>query len=225
MKLFNIFARVIVRLVPKAYKKQAELNYWSNLVKELTQDCKRPAQKEEKLIRLCYEITYPRYKKDLYLEDDSFKGKKVLDLGCGPHGGLIGFTDCDKYGVDHLIDEYRKIGYPLDKHGIKYYQEKSEKLPFHDYYFDVVVCVNALDHVDSLNKTIKEISRVLKKGGNFRGQINFHNKPTATEPILLNHKTLIYKLLKNNLLLLKRIFQYHINQEDRYYYECEKSII
>ena len=207
----------------KKDKKQAELDYWKRLVSDLTEDCKVSSQKEKKLVNVCYEITYPRYKKDLYLEDDSFKGKKVLDLACGPHGGLIAFKDCDKYGVDHLIDEYKKIGYPLDKHGIKYYQGKSEKLPFHDYYFDVVVCVNALDHVDSLNKTIKEISRVLRKGGKFIGQINFHEKPTETEPILLKHKTLIHELLKNDLLLVKRIFQYHINQEDRYYYECEKA--
>jgi len=208
--------------VSKKHKRQAELNYWTNLVVELTKDCKDQSQKEEILMSVCYEKTYLRYKKDLYLEDNSFKGKKVLDLGCGPHGGLIGFIDCDKYGVDHLIDEYKMIGYPLDKHGIKYYQGKSEKLPFHDNYFDVVICVNALDHLDSLNKTIKEISRVLKKGGKFIGQINFHDKPTVTEPILLKHKTLIYEFLKNDLILVKRIFQYHINQEDRYYYESEK---
>lgn len=206
----------------KKHKKQTELNYWINLVNELTQGCKDLSEKKEKLMNVCYEITYPRYKKDLYLKDDSFKGKKVLDLGCGPHGGLIGFTDCDKYGVDHLVDEYKKIGYPLDKHGIDYYQAKSENLPFPNSYFDVVVSVNALDHVDSLKKTIKEISRVLKMGGEFIGQINFHDKPTATEPIVLTHKILIKVLLKNNLILVKRIFQYHINQEDRYYYECEK---
>ena len=110
----------------------------------------------------------------------------------------------------------------MEKHGIKYYCAKSENLPFPKPFFDVVVCVNALDHVDSLKKTVKEISRVLKKGGKFIGQINFREKPTATEPIVLNHKMLISMLIKNNLILVKRIFQYRINQEDRYYYECEK---
>jgi ubiquinone/menaquinone biosynthesis C-methylase UbiE len=174
-------------------------------------------------LSVCYEVTYPRYKKDLNLEEDSFIGKRVLDLGCGPHGGLIGFKDCAKYGVDHLLDEYLKIGYPLDKHGIKYYHAKSERLPFLSFCFDVVICVNALDHVDSLKKTIMEISRVLKKRGKFIGQINFRDKPTITEPIVLTHKKLIRMLLKNNLILLKRIFQYHIDHEDRYYYECEKA--
>lgn len=63
-----------------------------------------------------------------------FQGKKVLDLGCAPYGGLIDFADCGKYGVDHLADEYKKIGYPLDKHGINYYQAKSEKLPPHGFF-------------------------------------------------------------------------------------------
>jgi len=188
----------------------------------LTKDCKDISQKEEKLMRVCYDITFPRYKKDLYLEDDSFKGKKVLDIGCGPHGGLIGFTNCKKYGIDHLIEDYKKLGYPLDKHGIKYYHNKSENMPFPNSYFDVIVCVNALDHFDSLKKTIKEISRVLKKDGKFIGQFNFHEEPSIEHPIVLDHKKLIGILLKHNLILVKRIFEYHINQEDRYYYECEK---
>ena len=222
MKAFNIFKKMLPIFNSKRRKNQAELNYWTKLIDELTKGCKDLSQKEEKLMRVCYEKTHPRYKKDLYLEDNSFKGKKVLDIGCGPHGGLIGFTDCDKYGVDHLIEEYKKIGYPLNKHGIKYYQAKSEKLPFPNSYFDIVICVNALDHVDSLKKTIEETSRVLKKGGRFIAQINFHDKPTITEPIVLDHKKLIWILLKNDLILAKRIFQYRINQEARYYYECEK---
>jgi len=222
MKLFDNFLKRIIKLVPKNYKKKSELNYWINLVKELTQDCKSLIEKEEKLLSICYKVAHPRYKKDLYLEDDSLKGKRVLDLGCGPHGGLIGFKDCDKYGIDHLIEEYKKIGYPLDKHGIKYYSAKSENMPFPSFYFDVVICVNALDHVDSLDKTVKEIGRVLKRNGKFISQINFHDKQTITEPIILNHRMLELTLQKNNLFLVKRIFQYHINKENRYYYECKK---
>ena len=208
-----------------SYKKQAELDFWTNLVNELTKDFKDHSQKEQKLMSVCHEITYPRYKKDLYLQDVSFDGKKVLDIGCGPHGGLIGFKNCEKYGVDHLIDEYEKLGYPLKKHGIKYYCAKSEKLPFPDIFFDIVICVNALDHVDSLKKTVHEISRVLKSNGRFIAQINFHEEPTSTEPIVLNHDLLTSFFLENNMVLIKRIFQYHISNEDRYYYEYEKNNI
>jgi SAM-dependent methyltransferase len=209
--------------ISKNEKKLAELKYWKNLVEELTQNCRTSAQKEEKLLNICYEITNPRYKKDLYLEDDSFYGKKVLDVGCGPHGGLIGFKNCEKYGVDHLINEYKKLGYPLDKHDIKYFQAKSEQMPFSDSFIDIIVCVNALDHVDDLEKTIKEISRILKEGGRFLAQINFRSISTATEPIILDHKKLKRLLLKNNLILIRKIFQYEIAHEKRYYYECEKK--
>lgn len=43
-------------------------------------------------------------------------------------------------------------------------------------------------------------------------------------PIVLDHKNLIEMLLKNDLILVKRIFQNHIDQldEDRFFYECEK---
>lgn len=222
INLKNIY-RKIEKLITKKNKKQAELLYWANLFKKNTCGCQSISQREKKLLEICHKITFPRYKKDLYIDENSFKGKRVLDVGCGPHGGLIGFKESDKYGVDHLIKEYEKIGYPLEKHKIKYCQAKSEKLPFPDSFFDVVVCVNALDHVDSLQHSIKEISRVIKKGGYFIGQINFRITPTITEPIVLNHKSLISIFLKNNLLITKRIFQYSLNKEDRYYYECEKK--
>lgn len=222
MKQINQFSKIFSFFNKNDHKKQTELKYWEKMISEITSDCEDLRQKEQKLLNICFEITFPRYKKDLYLKEDSFKGKKVLDVGCGPHGGLIGFSDCYKFGIDHLIEDYRKIGYPLDEHGIEYYHAKVEKMPFPASFFDVVVSINALDHVDSLKKTIIEISRVLKKNGKFIAQINFHDKPTITEPITLNHKKLIALLLKYNLILIKRIFQYKVKNGDRYYYECEK---
>ena len=146
-------------------KDKAELAFWIQLYNGFVKGCNSKECNDNKCLDISVNTTFPRYKKDLYLNDKSFIGKKVLDLGCGPNGGLIGFTDCDKYGVDHLLDQYREIGYPLDKHGIKYFDAKSEKLPFNNDFFDVVVCVNALDHVDSLEETVYEISRVLKPKG------------------------------------------------------------
>lgn len=223
MKLAGAIKRLQCFISSGAIKKKAELDYWRALVADLTKDCREATQKQEKLLNVCWEITYPRYLKDLFLNEDSFKGKKVLDVGCGPHGGLIGFKNCEKYAADHLIDEYKKLGYPLEKHGIRYFCARSEKLPFEDGFFDVVTCVNALDHVDSLENTLREIARVLKNKGKFIGQINFHPNPTETEPIVMDHAKLIGLLLRSRLILEKRVFQCRLNQEDRYYYECEKD--
>lgn len=206
-------------------KKQAELEYWIGLSRELTKDCLTDAEKKEVLLRVCYEKSFPRYKESLYLNEDSFVGKRILDLGCGPHCGIIGFRGCEKYGVDHLTNDYMKIGYPLDDHGVNYYNCKCEALPFDNDFFDVVMSVNALDHVDDLEKTIKEIARVLKNGGRLIGQFNFRRSPTKTEPICLHHETISKLCNANQLQLRQAVFQQHMpkTKEDRYYYEFQKQ--
>jgi len=204
-------------------KDKAELAFWVQLYDGFVRGCSEKEKKDQKCLEVSKNITYPRYKKDLYLEDSSFEGKKVLDLGCGPNGGLIDFIGCEKYGADHLLDQYKEIGYPLDKHGIKYYDTKSENLPFEDSFFDIVVCVNALDHVDNLEITIKEISRVLKRGGSFLSQLNFRPSPALTEPIVFNKNSLEDLFLKYEMEITKIQFQYSIPSEDRFYYEARKK--
>jgi len=206
-------------------KKRDELNYWIRLSKQLTESCTTDLEREKALFMVSWEKAFVRYKSDLYLRDDSFAGQRILDVGCGPHCGIIGFRECEKYGVDHLVNDYRRIGYPLHKHGVRYINAKSEKMPFETQFFDVVICVNALDHVDSLHGTISEIARVLKKGGRFIGQFNFHDRPRRTEPLCLKHERLIMIGERCGLKLRRLQFQYNIAEmkEDRYYYEFEKA--
>jgi len=206
-------------------KKRAELDYWIGLSRSLTEGCVTDAQRKEVLLRVCHEKAFPRYKESLYLEEDSLAGKRILDVGCGPHCGIIGFRSCEKYGVDHLIDDYVDIGYPLSEHGVTYFNCKSEDMPFESSFFDVVLSVNALDHVDDLEKTIKEISRVLKGGGQFVGQLNFHAHPTDTEPLCLTHESIARLCSTNHLRLNKAIYQCHVLEmkEDRYYYQFERE--
>jgi 2-polyprenyl-6-hydroxyphenyl methylase/3-demethylubiquinone-9 3-methyltransferase len=50
---------------------------------------------------------------------------------------------------------------------IEYRQANGENIPFEADSFDVVVCCDVLEHVDDLEKTIREVARVLKSGGMF----------------------------------------------------------
>lgn len=208
-----------------ARKRQAELDYWSGLSMELTKGCTTELEKREALLRICTEVTSPRYMQALGLTEASFSGMKVLDVGCGPHGGLMLFRDCEKYGIDHLVEGYRAIGYPLEQHGITYVDCKAEETPFADGFFDAIICINALDHVDDLERTIREISRVMRPGGRFMGQFNFHERPTATEPHCLEHHALLAICVRSQLRLKKRLFQCRLQEmhEDRYFYEFEKG--
>ena len=92
------------------------------------------------------------------------KDSKVLDVGCGL-GSVLHFIEGKRFGVDPLGDEYLKLyKYP---EGIKIKRAFGEYLPFPNTHFDVVFCSNTLDHVTDPQKTMSEISRVLKKDGYF----------------------------------------------------------
>jgi len=128
-----------------------------------------------------------KYLEDLQLKDDAFEGLTILDVGSGPHPSALAYKNCKLYCLDPLLPEYLKVGFP-----IHYYEDRlkfvygfSEEMPFDDDFFDAVISVNAIDHVDDFEQTAKEIQRVLKPGGKLRMHIHYHKK-TATEPIELN---------------------------------------
>lgn len=104
---------------------------------------------------------------------------KVLDVGCGI-STVLHFIKGKKYGIDPLADEYKKIyDYPKD---ISIQKGVGEQIPYRKSFFDVVFCSNVLDHTDNPKAVIKEISRVLKKGGYFVLTIHIFNKSFKRDP-------------------------------------------
>ncbi len=128
---------------------------------------------------------YTRYREALALDAGALAGKRVLDVGCGPLPNLLAFADAERHGLDPLVDRYRAAGFPLDvweHEGITYHHAPAERMPFEDGFFDTVVSVNAIDHVDDFGAVAREIRRVLRPGGEVRLQVNYH-PPTVTEPV------------------------------------------
>jgi SAM-dependent methyltransferase len=84
---------------------------------------------------------------------------KLMDFGCGskPYRSLI---DVEEYiGVD-----FKNEGHPHDNEQIDvYYDGKS--LPFDNEQFDSVLCSEVFEHIFNLDEVLKEINRVMKKGG------------------------------------------------------------
>jgi len=95
---------------------------------------------------------------------NSFNNKKILDVGCN-------------YGEIEKILSLKNniIGIDVDKKALKiakktiknakFIEASATKLPFGNQCFDVVICLAVLEHIKEDNKAIKELSRVLKKGG------------------------------------------------------------
>ena len=98
----------------------------------------------------------------------------ALEVGCGPYTNVRLMLDRCKF--DHLYlsdplirtyvnfkltfvsERYRKADCMLDDHPL-------EELPFADNYFDLVVMINVLDHVQDAGECMRNLIRVIKPGG------------------------------------------------------------
>jgi len=93
-------------------------------------------------------------------------GRTALDLGCAQ--GILGYFARKRGGLWVHADEdpaNLRTAKSILEHGL--IQLKGEDLPFRDGSFDLVLCLDYLEHVDSDDRTLAEISRVLREGGDF----------------------------------------------------------
>jgi len=169
---------------------------WYNGEIDCLYDVKRPEEsqkvKESNLkdsailtfIKLCQ---WPRYLQELDLKKDAFSGTgRVLEIGSGSMPGSTVFEGCELYCLDPLNQKYMEAGFPFHHFGnIRLITGFAENIPIADNFFDAVISVNAIDHVDDLSKVSLEIRRVLKDNGKLAIQVNYH-KPYKTEPMKIN---------------------------------------
>lgn len=150
----------------KKLKSKTELFYWK--IKKF---------EEKQLTNHHYEFFFTKY---FDLDKSFYNDKKIMDIGCGPRGSLEWADNTlERYGLDPLANSYLKIE---RTHQMKYVQGISEDIPFEENYFDIISSFNSLDHVDDIDLSIKEITRVLKPGGLFLLISDIHDIPTLTEP-------------------------------------------
>lgn len=125
------------------------------------------------------------YPDALGIGQDEFAHKKVLEVGCGPLAPIIQFRRCARHGLDPLLDLYVRCGWPLYDYGVTFVNARAESMPYVDSYFDAVISVNALDHVDDFAQVASEVQRVVKLGGRLYFEIEYH-EPRPLEPQRIN---------------------------------------
>ena len=100
-----------------------------------------------------------------------WRGLRVLDVGCGggytceflaQRGAIVTGLDPSAACIEAAKHHGAATGLAID-----YQVGAGESLPFEDNCFDVVTCVDVLEHVKSPAETVTEIGRVLKPGGLF----------------------------------------------------------
>lgn len=94
----------------------------------------------------------------------NFKGKKILEIGCGS-GGIIQYLkdnnfvvgiDASKSGIQRLLKKGIKgLVIDLDK----------EKIPYEDNFFDMIIFIGTIEHLKNPQNCIDEIKRVLNIQG------------------------------------------------------------
>ncbi len=105
------------------------------------------------------------------------KKTKILDVGCGGYGILNGLNCGERYGIEPLMDFFLAKLKMSDK--IKWIKGKGENLPFDDSFFDIIFCINVLDHVETPLETLDEINRCLKEKQIFFMTLNCYGRPVA----------------------------------------------
>src|SRR4051794_25469220 len=144
----RLIDRVTHRLRPT--KASAEIGYWHDRV-----------EVEGQLRNDWYERAFTAH---FGVDRSFYAGRRVLDIGCGPRGSLEWCDQAaERVGLDPLANRYLKLG--ADRHRMRYVASGVEQIPFEDGHFDIVSCLNSLDHVDDVDAAMREITRVTRRDG------------------------------------------------------------
>ncbi len=123
----------------------------------------------QRFLRTLQSLVPPRMR--FFSQFVDWQGKTVLDLGCG--GGFmseeLARRGATVIGVDPAAAALQaaREHAQQSKQSIDYRHGAGESLPLEAASVDLVVCVDVLEHVTDLPRTLDEIRRVLRPGGSF----------------------------------------------------------
>lgn len=103
--------------------------------------------------------------------------EKILDVGCGPMGVFSVFPDHQVVAVDPLFGTYRRQ-FPHLQPG-SYPNVRFVELALEQYEpphgFDLVFCINAINHVADLAVCLKKLAACTRPGGRLILTVDAHN--------------------------------------------------
>lgn len=102
------------------------------------------------------------------------KSGRLLEIGCGT-GGFIRAVQSHRkefeyHGCD-LSNFYIQTAKENSNGKISYLVSSVESLPYKSDSFDIVVAIDLLEHIESVNDALGEVYRILKPGGIFHAYV------------------------------------------------------
>lgn len=132
------------------------------------------------------------------------KGKKVLDLACGEgYGSYILSEDAEQViGIDLDGDIINHASSKYIRTNIEFMQGSILEVPIEGKgLFDVIVCFEAIEHIEDHKRLLREVKRLLKENGSFivstpnkkvySDDINYKNPFHVKELYFKEFKTLV----------------------------------
>jgi len=114
---------------------------------------------------------YGRFRVKNVLKYLNFNAKKTLDLGSGEGIWAMELSKrgMNVVGLELSADSISNANQLLESSGLKtkIVQGDARKLQFKDNSFDQIICLDVLEHIEDPSKVFKEVSRCLKKDGQF----------------------------------------------------------
>lgn len=91
------------------------------------------------------------------------RSRRLLDLGCGP-GNMLDYLARrgEVYGSDYSADA---LGFCRSRDYHRLFRADFQRLPVADASFDIVTCIDVLEHLDDDVRAIAELRRILRPGG------------------------------------------------------------
>ena len=100
---------------------------------------------------------------------------RVIEVGSGAHGLIFCFGGERRVGVDPLAVDYGRL-FSRWQRRAQTVAAVGEALPFRDQSFDVVLCDNVVDHAESPPQIVRELVRILARGGLLYFTVNIHHR-------------------------------------------------
>lgn len=148
----------------------------------------------EKLLANTGDMALKRRAKMIIEGTDPKGGDRILDVGCGDGYYLYLLSNLglklNLAGADFDSNALASARKNLGRKNIKLYQaDLMKKLPFKSNTFDKIVMSEVTEHLPDDVRGLKEVKRVLKRGGTLVLTVPNHNYPLLWDPVnwILEH--------------------------------------